>query len=105
MGYTKKDKQLLIRHLKQQRDMTLDQLDQQMYKRANHIKQQIQRRLNGVSVTLYNVKLKDSLAVERKHQLSTKSLIRDIQLMKRSIVQQHHQQHHQQHQQEYKSNS
>ncbi|KAG7661359.1 uncharacterized protein J8A68_005151 [[Candida] subhashii] len=88
VGYTKKDKELLIRHLRNQQQQILKQMDDKMNKRALQTQQKILRRLNGVSVTLWNVKIKDSFNVERNHKLTTKNLIKDIQQMKSNALKQ-----------------
>lgn len=43
------------------------------------------RRLNGVSVTLWDVKLKDVFQVERSQRLVAKTLVKDVQDMKRKL--------------------
>ena len=46
-------------------------------KLADQTSQKVLRRLNGVSVTLWDIKLKDIFQVERSKKLVAKNLVRD----------------------------
>ncbi|EGW33079.1 uncharacterized protein SPAPADRAFT_137055 [Spathaspora passalidarum NRRL Y-27907] len=83
MGYTKKEKELLIRHLQAQMQKVDREMEDKIHKQANATRQKLLRRLNGISVTLWDVKIKDVLQLERKKRLVAKTLLRDIQDMKR----------------------
>ncbi|KAI5953681.1 hypothetical protein KGF54_003053 [Candida jiufengensis] len=88
MGYTKQQKQTIINHLKLERSKIAKKNEEQLNKISQQTYQKVIRRMNGVSVTLLDVKLKDVLTIERSKKLQAKSLIKDIQDLKKSIINQ-----------------
>lgn len=82
MALTKSEKERIIRHLQDECQKVEQQLREQASKRATVAEQKVLRRLNSVSVTLWNVKIKDSLLVERKRKTTVKNLLADITRIK-----------------------
>ena len=73
MNYTKKQKEAILNHLRLERAKVAK-------------RNEILRRLNGVSVTLWDIKLKDIFQVERSKKLVAKNLVRDVQDMRRKLL-------------------
>ncbi|KAL6452234.1 hypothetical protein SBY92_001491 [Candida maltosa Xu316] len=85
MGYTRKQKEAILNHLKSERDKVAKRNDELKRKSVDQTYQKVMRRLNSVSVTLWDVKLKDIFQLERTQKLVAKNLIKDIQDMKRKM--------------------
>ncbi|EER34633.1 conserved hypothetical protein [Candida tropicalis MYA-3404] len=85
MAYTRKQKEAILHHLKSERNKIAKRNEEQRKKLADQTYQRVMRRLNGVSVTLWDVKLKDVFQVERSQRLVAKTLVKDVQDMKRKL--------------------
>ncbi|RLV95626.1 hypothetical protein JA1_000864 [Spathaspora sp. JA1] len=59
------------------------EMETKIHTQANVTRQKLLRRINGISVTLWDVKIKDVLQLERHQKLVVKTLLRDIQDMKK----------------------
>lgn len=81
MVYTKQEKERLIRHFKEENETKIEHLKAMSRKNIATYENKVLRRLNTVSVTLWNVKIKDVLNVERQHQPSIRRLLQDIREM------------------------
>lgn len=79
--YTKKQKQILIDRFKEQTAKHVLQMHQRSDELVGMAEQQVLRRLNSVSATLWNVKIKDVLQIERHHKPTVRNLLRDIKAM------------------------
>lgn len=88
MTYTRQQKQALISHLKLERSKIAKQNEEVLNKATQQTYQKVLRRLNRVSVSLRQVTLKDVLQVERRKKLEVRSLIRDIQELKKNVLKQ-----------------
>lgn len=88
MAYTRQQKQALISHLKLERSKIAKQNEEVLNKATQQTYQKVLRRLNRVSVSLRQVTLKDVLQVERRKKLEVRSLIRDIQELKKNVLKQ-----------------
>ncbi|CAN3352988.1 hypothetical protein DICA3_A03070 [Diutina catenulata] len=75
---TRDQKKRLIANFKQAHAKRLLMLSQHHRKQALQVERNVLRKLNSVSVTLWNVKIKDVLAVERQKTPDVKRLIADI---------------------------
>ncbi|KAK6203145.1 uncharacterized protein RJT21DRAFT_25102 [Scheffersomyces amazonensis] len=84
MGLSKQNKEKLIRHLRSEMQAAEVELEKKTEQRAAEVEQKVRRRLNTVSVTLWNVKIKDILNVERHHRTSVKELLYDVDKLRRS---------------------
>lgn len=78
MAYTKQEKERIIRQFKHESEKHLRHLKETSERMAVSVEQQVQRHLNKVSVTLWNVKIKDVLEIERHHKPTISRLLRDI---------------------------
>lgn len=78
MTYTKEEKERIIRQFKLESENNLHNLKETSERMANSAELQVQRQLNKVSVTLWNVKIKDVLQIERHHKPTVRSLLRDV---------------------------
>lgn len=78
MTYTKQEKERIIRQFKIESEKNLHNLRETSERMANSAELQVQRQLNKVSVTLWNVKIKDVLQIERHHKPTVRSLLRDV---------------------------
>lgn len=85
MGYTRKQKEVILHHMKSERNRIARRNEEQKTKLADQTYLRVMRRLNGVSVTLWDVKLKDIFQVERSQKLVAKTLVKDVQDMKRKL--------------------
>lgn len=81
MPYTKVEKEKLIQHIKKHADKRLENLNSESDRIAEVCENKVLRRLNSVSVTLWNIRLKDVLEVERHHKPTIKGLLKDIRLL------------------------
>ncbi|CCG22313.1 hypothetical protein CORT_0B06040 [Candida orthopsilosis Co 90-125] len=88
MTYTRQQKQALISHLKLERSRIAKQNEEVLNKATQQTYQKVIRRLNRVSVSLRQVTLKDVLQVEMRKKLEARSLIRDIQELKKNVLKQ-----------------
>lgn len=79
MAYTKAEKEKLIRHLKLQGEKRIQALHAESERIAETCENKVLRRINAASVTLWNIRLKDVLEVERHHKPTIKGLLKDIQ--------------------------
>ncbi|KAI5966412.1 uncharacterized protein KGF55_000721 [Candida pseudojiufengensis] len=86
MGYSKQQKLAIIKHLKSERAKIAKKNEDHLNRISQQTYQKVIRRMNGVSVTLLDIKLKDVLNIERSKKLQVKSLIEDIQNLKKQIV-------------------
>ncbi|RCK66666.1 hypothetical protein Cantr_02971 [Candida viswanathii] len=85
MAYTRKQKEAILHHLRTERNKIAKRNEELKKKLADQTYQRVMRRLNGVSVTLWDVKLKDIFQVERSQKLVAKTLLKDVQDMKRKL--------------------
>ncbi|RCK55196.1 hypothetical protein Cantr_04113 [Candida viswanathii] len=85
MAYTRKQKEAILHHLRTERNKIAKRNEELKKKLAGQTYQRVMRRLNGVSVTLWDVKLKDIFQVERSQKLVAKTLLKDVQDMKRKL--------------------
>lgn len=76
--YTKAQKALIIKYLKAKKLEEINNLKRQSDKACNDIENSINRRINRVSVTLWNVKIKDILEVERNVNPTVKTLLSEV---------------------------
>lgn len=83
MAITKAQKQRLIRQFKSLSDERLESLVRESNTICNSCENKINRRVNKVSVTLWDVKLKHILEVERHHKPTMKGLLKDVEEVKR----------------------
>jgi hypothetical protein len=81
MPYTKAEKAKLIQYIKNHADKRLQTLNSESDRIAEVCENKVLRRLNSVSVTLWNIKLKDVLEIERHHKPTIKGLLKDIRLL------------------------
>ncbi|CAK7892604.1 hypothetical protein CAAN1_08S05182 [[Candida] anglica] len=79
--YTKEEKEKLIEYFKKDSENRIRRLEEQYATIAQESETRILRRLNNVSATLWNVKLKDVLAIERHHKPTIKHLLADIRAL------------------------
>lgn len=86
MNYTKKQKEAILNHLRLERAKVAKRNEISKKKLADQTSQKVIRRLNGVSVTLWDIKLKDIFQVERSKKLVAKNLVRDVQDMRRKLL-------------------
>ena len=86
MPYTKAEKEKLIQHIKNHAEKRLQAMTSESDRIAEICENKVLRRLNSVSVTLWNIRLKDVLEVERHHKPTIKGLIKDVrQLQENSL--------------------
>mmetsp|Transcript_4594 Transcript_4594/g.5503 ORF Transcript_4594/g.5503 Transcript_4594/m.5503 type:complete len:117 (-) Transcript_4594:4482-4832(-) len=86
MPYTKAEKEKLIQHIKSHAEKRLQAMVNESDKIAEICENKVLRRLNSVSVTLWNIRLKDVLEVERHHKPTIKGLLKDVrQLQENSL--------------------
>lgn len=78
MAYTKTEKETLIKYIRNHTDKRLQALNDESARIAETCENKVLRRLNSVSVTLWNIRLKDALEVERDHKPTIKNLLNDI---------------------------
>lgn len=83
--YTNEEKARLISFLKEDCNNRIRQLEEECQALAEETESKILRRLNNVSATLWNVKVKDVLMIERHHKPSIKHLIADIRAAKQEL--------------------
>lgn len=86
MNYTKKQKEAILNYLRLERAKVAKRNEMAKKKLADQTFQKVLRRLNGVSVTLWDIKLKDIFQVERSKKLVAKNLVRDVQDMRRKLI-------------------
>lgn len=86
MPYTKAEKAKLIQHIKNHADKRLQTLNSESDRIAEVCENKVLRRLNSVSVTLWNIKLKDVLEIERHHKPTMKGLLKDIRLLQENSI-------------------
>lgn len=82
MPYTKAEKEVLIKYIRDKFDKKVRTLNEESERIAQVCENKVLRRLNSVSVTLYNIKLKDVLEIERQHKPTIKNLLKDIQQLR-----------------------
>lgn len=78
MPYTKAEKEKLIQHIKNHTEKRLQVMNSESDRIAEICENKVLRRLNSVSVTLWNIRLKDVLEVERHHKPTIKGLLKDV---------------------------
>ncbi|EGV60997.1 hypothetical protein PSN45_002225 [Yamadazyma tenuis] len=81
MPRTTRQKKLLIERFKTMSDEKLESLIRTSNTVCNTYDSRINRKVNSVNVTLWNVKIKDVLEVERRKALSMKTLLDDVKSM------------------------
>ncbi|CUM65123.1 uncharacterized protein PRCAT00002750001 [Priceomyces carsonii] len=82
MAYTRAEKEKIIRHFKSEHEKRLQRIRKMVDDKARIYEHRVLRRLNTVSVTLWNVRLKEVLEVERHHKPTIKSLLNDIKALR-----------------------
>ena len=78
MPYTKKEKEELIQFIKDKTEEKIADLEDKKQSIEETSQKKLLRRLNSVSATLWDVKLKDVLELERRQKLTLRNLLQDI---------------------------
>ncbi|CAI5757730.1 unnamed protein product [Candida verbasci] len=86
MGITKEQKSRLLNHLRSEKQKLSIRNNLLMEKHAKDVEKSVRRRLNMVSVTLYDIKFKEIFMVERQKKLEIRSLLKEIQELKRNSM-------------------
>ncbi|ODV80707.1 uncharacterized protein CANTADRAFT_41615, partial [Suhomyces tanzawaensis NRRL Y-17324] len=86
MTYTAAEKAKIIEQFQEECRQNLQQIRHESDKISRGAEQKVLRRLNGVSVTLWNVKIRDVLRIERNKKPSIKSLLQDVRAMKEGTL-------------------
>ena len=76
--YTKEEKKRLVELLRARTERRIAALQSKYEALAQELEGKITRRLNNVSAALWNVKMKDILAVERQQKPSIRLLLADL---------------------------
>ncbi|KAL7664673.1 Borealin N-terminal domain-containing protein [[Candida] zeylanoides] len=79
--YTQEEKARLIEYFKADSEDRIRRLEDDCAAMASDAEAKILKRLNTVSATLWNVKVKDVLMIERHQKPSMKHLIHDIKAL------------------------
>lgn len=82
MAYTRRQKELLIKKFKKISDEKLKILQQKSDEYCRQCEKKINRKINSVNVTLWNVKIKHILQVERLKQPTIRTLVKDVKELK-----------------------
>lgn len=85
MAYTKAEKERLIKHVKKHTDDRVKELVAEKDRISRECERKVLRRLNTVSVTLWNIKLKNVLELERQYKPTVKRILKDIRKLQDSF--------------------
>lgn len=78
MPYTRKEKEELIQFIKNKTDEKIADLEVKKQSIEEKSQKKLLRRLNSVSATLWKVKLRDVLELERRQKITLRNLLQDI---------------------------
>lgn len=82
MVYTRRQKELLINKYKELTDQKLKLLIEESKAVSESCNHKINRKVNSVNATLWNIKIKHILQLERRKRLNLKTLVKDVEEIK-----------------------